>query len=151
MSYFELFDLPVACDVKLNVLETQYFKAQREYHPDRFIGKPAEQRNAALQRSMDINQAYETLKDPLKRAQHILSLQGIIVGTDKDSVKPAQELLMEIMELRENEPAKEILENLVANSQMVVAGFYEQSKFAEMAQEIIRLGYLRKILSEKRK
>ena len=91
---------------------------------------------------MDINAAYETLKNPLKRAQYLLFLQGIIVGTDKDSIKPSPDLLMEIMELRENPIPQEKIKELVKNSQNLIADYYKNSKLSEMAQEVLRLGYL---------
>ena len=145
MSYFSIFNIEPIFEIELSKLESEYFKAQRQYHPDRFVGKPAEEKMAALQKSMDINKAYEVLKDPLKRAQHLLALQGITVGTEKDSVKPVNELLMEVMELRENPPAKAEILKLVENSQNMVAKNYKNSKFPEMAQEVLRLGYLMKI------
>ncbi len=102
MTYFTLSSISPAFDLDLQALEAAYFTAQRQYHPDRFAGKPAAERQQAMQRSADINQAYETLKNPLKRAQYLLHLQGITVGTEQDSVKPSQELLMETMEWREH-------------------------------------------------
>ncbi len=151
MDYFYLINIPASFDIDLGTLEIEYFKAQRQYHPDKFVGKSADKRNEALHKSMDINEAYDVLKNPLKRAQHLLERQGIIVGTDADTVKPNNDVLMEIMELRENEPTRDMLEVLVAKSQMAVAEHYKNSKFMEMAQEVIRLGYLSKILDEKKR
>lgn len=144
--HFSLFNIQPTFDIDLAKLEAAYFTAQRQYHPDRFIGKPQEQKMAALQKSMDINKAYEALKSPLKRAQHLLELQGVIVGTDKDSVKPSQQLLMEVMELRENEIGRDEAAKLIENSQKLIAEYYKTSKFNEMAQETLRLGYLMKIV-----
>lgn len=145
MTYFELIEIQPAFELDLSALEAAYFKEQRKFHPDRFVGKPHEEKMLALQKSIDINQAYEILKNPLKRSQYLLSLNGIIVGTDKDSVKPSQALLMEIMELQENPLSKEEIQKLVEKSQIIVADYYKSSKFAEMAQEVLRLGYLMKI------
>ncbi|MEZ5690953.1 MAG: Fe-S protein assembly co-chaperone HscB [Rickettsiales bacterium] len=146
--YFSLFNLNPAFDIDISNLESEYFKAQRLFHPDRFIGKSAEEKIQALQKSADINKAYDVLKNPLKRAQHLLELQGIIVGTDKDSVKPANELLMEVMELRESNISKDEVLRLVEESQNLVANHYKNSKFSDMAQEVLRLGYLMKMLED---
>lgn len=146
MTYFELIAMQPAFDLDLAVLEESYFKAQRQFHPDRFVNKPAEEKMSALQKSMDINAAYETLKNPLKRSQYLLSLHGIIVGTDKDSIKPSQALLMEIMELQENPLPKEEIQKLVEKSQMLVTDYYKNANFLEMAQEVLRLGYLIKMV-----
>ena len=141
-NYFELLGLQAAFDIDLAALEVAYFKAQRQYHPDRFVGKPQPERMAALQRSADVNQAYETLKNPLKRAQYCLHLQGIQVGTEADNVKPSQAVLIEAMELREEPLAAGALEQKITESTMRIAQFYQAGKFDDMAQETLRLGYL---------
>lgn len=148
LSCFDILSIFPAFDVDLAELESEYFKAQRKYHPDRFIGKSSEEKMQALQKSADINKAYDVLKNPLKRAQHLLELQGIIVGTEKDSVKPSHKLLMEIMELRESEISKDKILKLTEESQNIVAGYYKNSKFLEMAQEVLRLGYLTKMVAD---
>ncbi len=150
-DYFSLLNITQAFDIDLATLEAEYFKAQRQYHPDRFVGKPAGERNQALQKSMDINHAYETLKNPLTRAQHLLQLQGIIVGTDSDSIKPSHELLTEIMELREQlaESKKiEQISELHKNSLLDISKYYANKDWQKMAQETLRLGYLEKILRD---
>lgn len=49
-----------------------------------------------------INEAYKTLQDPLKRAQYLLSLRGIDVAEDERLKVEDPELLMEVLEVREN-------------------------------------------------
>lgn len=147
MNDFALLGIEPAFAIDSAQLEKAYFTKQRQFHPDRFVAKPAEERNAALQASMDINKAYDTLKNPLKRAQYLLALQGITVGTEKDSVKPSQMLLVEIMELRETveEGGALDLNEMVAASENHIAEHFIAKRFDEMAQEVLRLGYLIKI------
>jgi molecular chaperone HscB len=147
MTYFQLLNIPPAFEIDLSALEAAYFKAQRQFHPDRFVNKSPEERLSALQKSMDINAAYETLKNPLKRAQYLLFLQEIIVGTEKDSIKPAPTLLMEVMELREEPLPQEKLKEMVKKSEMLIADYYKTSKFLKMAQETFRLGYLMRLIN----
>lgn len=147
-DYFALLGLEPTFTLDLAQLESNYFTAQRKFHPDRFVGKPSDERQQALHQSMDVNHAYETLKNPLKRAQYLLSLQGIVVGTEKDSVKPTQALLIEVMELREEPPAKGTVENLVQQSITRIASLYETKSWDAMAQETLRLGYLVKIIQD---
>ncbi len=152
---FQLLNLQPAFDIDLAQLEVEYFKAQRQYHPDRFVGKPTEERTQALQKSMDINKAYELLKNPLKRAQYLLNLEGIEVGGEHDTVKPEQSLLIEIMELREQleEAGTDTklvnqLRNSYENSLLDISKYYANKEFQKMAQETLRLGYFTKILVE---
>lgn len=152
-SHFALLNIFPTFDINISTLEAEYFKAQRQYHPDRFVGKSADEKLLALQRSMDINQAYETLKNPLKRAQCLLQLQGIIVGTDADSIKPSHELLTKIMELREQlaeNKSVDQLGDLHTNSLLDISKYYANEDWQKMAQETLRLGYLVKILGEKK-
>jgi molecular chaperone HscB len=100
-NYFIVLGLKPEFTVNLNALEERYFEIQRNVHPDRQIGKSEAERVAAIEHSMRANDAYETLKNPLTRAQHLLEIQGIFVNTEDDTQKPEPALLMEMMELRE--------------------------------------------------
>lgn len=155
MDYFDLLGLTPQFDIDLKALESAYFKAQREHHPDRFAGKPAAERQAALQRAGDINTAYDTLKNPLKRAQYLLSLQGIRIGTENDSVKPSPGLLQETLEWREEieeaTPEKltkldNSLKAMQEKSIVLLSSHYVESLWDMMAQETLRLGYIGKAL-----
>lgn len=152
MTYFELLGIIPAFALDLAALEAAYFREQRRYHPDRFVRKPPAERQAATQRSVDINQAYQTLKNPLIRAQYLLQLQGIKVGTESDSVKPSQALLLENLELREQmSEARDAqalaalhtsLQRMLQASQTALAQLYAEAQWERMAQETLRLGYL---------
>ena len=144
MNYFELLNIPQAFALDLATLEKSYFALQREYHPDRFVGKPDEARLNAMLASVDINRAYRVLKEPLSRAQHLLSLQGVVVGTAADNVKPSNALLMEVMELREEPPEPKILAALIEESIARIETHYTSADWQAMAQETLRLGYLLK-------
>jgi molecular chaperone HscB len=153
-SYFTLLALSPSFDIDPKVLESAYFAQQRLYHPDRFIKKTPQDRQAALLRSVDINAAYETLKKPLLRAQYLLHLQGIEVGTDSDTVKPSMQLLMETMQWREaideaqTPDAVRQLDNLLNELNIkttgLIAAAYRAADWVAMAQETLRLGYVTK-------
>ena len=144
MDYFTLLGLPPTFDFDLKLLEQCYFTQQRLYHPDKFVKKSPEERQLALLRSVEINAAYETLKKPLSCAQYLLHLQGIEVGTDRDTVKPSQAILMEAMELREEQKSEPVLQAMIGESTERIAAYYRELKFDAMAQETLRLGYLMK-------
>jgi molecular chaperone HscB len=100
-DYFELLGLPVCFAIDDKQLRDVYLRIQRVCHPDALAHKGSAERVAALQMSADMNGAYLTLKDPLKRAEYLLLLQGVKIGAEQGAVKPSQSLLMESMELRE--------------------------------------------------
>lgn len=99
-NYFELFSLPVSYDVDRKLLESRYLKMQQQFHPDRFAGKGETEKRLAVQTTSLLNQAYDALKSPLKRAAYLLELRG--VNADQEShVTGDMEFLMRQMQLRE--------------------------------------------------
>lgn len=153
-GHFLLLGLEPQFDLDPAALESAYFHEQRLSHPDRFVGKPPEVRQAALLRSVDVNQAYHTLKNPLTRAQYLLQLQGITIGTEHDSIKPTPQLLMDTMEWREQvDEAKDAkalekldgsLNFMVSQSIGNISQAYRSMAWETMAHETLRLGYLLK-------
>ena len=61
-------------DVDPADLERRYFERQRRFHPDRFAGKPERERQYSMQHAANLNDAYRTLGDPARRAEHLLAL-----------------------------------------------------------------------------
>ena len=95
---FGLLGLPAQFDLDPSVIETAFFDRSKELHPDRFASAPAAERVAALSRSRALNDAYQTLKKPVARAEYLLARAGVKIG-DNEQLDPA--FLMEILELRE--------------------------------------------------
>ncbi|HRC57826.1 MAG TPA: Fe-S protein assembly co-chaperone HscB, partial [Kofleriaceae bacterium] len=95
---FAVFDLAPAYDLDLAALEARFFAMSRELHPDRFVTAPAAQRVAALSRARAMNDAYQVLRKPVARAEHLLRLRGVTIGGN-ERIDPA--FLQDILELRE--------------------------------------------------
>ncbi|HEX4870345.1 MAG TPA: Fe-S protein assembly co-chaperone HscB [Moraxellaceae bacterium] len=100
ISYFELFDLPPAFELDVEALLPRYRELQRQFHPDRVAGAPADVQRAAVAKAADINAGFQALKDPVQRARHLLALAGHPVGNESATVSDA-DFLMAQMELRE--------------------------------------------------
>ena len=98
---FELFDVPVQYAQDRAQLDARWKALQREAHPDRFAAEGAAAQRIAMQWSVRINEAYQRLKDPLKRAAYLCELQGAPVQADNNTAMPAA-FLMQQMEWREN-------------------------------------------------
>ena len=79
-NYFEVFGLQPTSDVELSSLKTKYLELQRLVHPDNHVSESDEAQRHALQRVSYLNQAYDTLCFPLKRAIYLLQS----VGHDND-------------------------------------------------------------------
>jgi len=99
-NHFELFGLPVTFDVDVDDLASRYREMQRSVHPDRFANASDQDRRLSLQMTALINEAFQTLKDPVRRGRYLLGLRGVDLGDETDTaMDPA--FLMEQMELRE--------------------------------------------------
>jgi molecular chaperone HscB len=98
IDYFALFGIPRALNLSLADLQERFYKLSRELHPDRFMRKPEAERQQALDMSSALNDANRTLKDPIKRAQYLLALEGFDIGEQRSKDVPP-ELLEEVFEL----------------------------------------------------
>jgi molecular chaperone HscB len=110
-DHFQVLGAPRRFALDLAALERRYKDLTKVLHPDRFARADQRARRASLARSVQLNEAWRTLKDPVRRAEYLLALQGIEVGGEqgtvrrqgenKERVPVPQALLLEVMELRE--------------------------------------------------
>lgn len=100
MDYFTLFGLPAQYSLDTQALATRFQDLQRQFHPDRFASQPQSEQLAAVQHSATINQAWQTLRHPLTRAEYLLSLHGFDLASEQHTVRDTT-FLMEQLELRE--------------------------------------------------
>jgi molecular chaperone HscB len=99
-NHFELFNLPARFDIDLAALDAAYRDVQGRVHPDRFVNATDAEKRVAMQWATRANEAYQTLKNPLKRARYIVELNGIDLQTESNTAMP-MEFLMQQMEWRE--------------------------------------------------
>lgn len=100
MDAFDVLGLAPALDLDLALLEQRYRDLQRALHPDKFVNAPSGERRESLSRAVSVNDAYRLLKDELKRADLMFArLTGKRADEGQATADP--ELLMEVMELRE--------------------------------------------------
>ena len=159
LDYFQRLDFERAYDVDTAELDKNYFRYQRLLHPDRFATRTAKERALSLQHATDINDAYKTLGDPLRRAEYLLSLHGVTVNAGAETIEDP-ELLTESIERREalaeadsaNE-VDEILEQAMVDSDACRARLsiaFAENNIREAAQLAVRFKYLLKLIAEAR-
>ncbi|HEY6037305.1 MAG TPA: Fe-S protein assembly co-chaperone HscB [Kofleriaceae bacterium] len=110
-NFFELLGLPARFDLDASEIERAFFDRSKELHPDRFASAPAAERVAALSRSRALNDAYQTLKKPVGRAEYLLGRAGVTIG-DNERLEP--EMIMRVLELREELAEARAAKNLQA-------------------------------------
>ncbi len=100
MDPFATLGLPRAYRVDLHAAERTHRELSRALHPDRHVRGGASERRQALEQAVLVNEAWRVVRDPIRRAEALLSLAGIAVG-DTHEPQPAPALLMDMMEQRE--------------------------------------------------
>jgi molecular chaperone HscB len=99
-THFELFGLPQTYALDRARLDAAYRELQNTVHPDRFAAQPEAEQRVAMQWATQVNEAYQTLKDPVNRGVYLLKLQGID-ALDASNTRMAPAFLMQQMEWRE--------------------------------------------------
>ena len=99
-NFFQLFGIAEIFEVDQESLAEKYRGLQVEVHPDQFANAPESEKLRAVQLSSYLNEAYGTLKAPLKRAAYLLSLHDLNVE-QVDQAELGMELLVEQIQLRE--------------------------------------------------
>ena len=84
----------------MTLLEKRHRDISRVLHPDRYAGRPSGERQQALGRAIEVNEAFRTLRDPVRRAVALLVRHGRAVD-EAETPRADPMLLMEVMERRE--------------------------------------------------
>ncbi len=132
-------------------LESCYLALQRRLHPDRFASRGARERELSMQQATSLNDAYQTLRSPLRRAEYLLALAGATAGEDD------AEVLMEALEDREalaeagDDGVSALAESAAKRRETCIAalaGAFAGGRLSEAAQLASRLAYLDKFIGE---
>lgn len=160
IDHFTRLGLQPTFDIDLDLLEKQYFGFQRRLHPDRFAAKSPKERALSQSQATALNEAYETLKDSLKRAAYLLDLKGRKVDLTACGTISDPELLMEQMEKREAIAEADTLERITklsadADSEVIacqchISAAFNAGDLDQASHLTIRLKYLAKLAEEAR-
>lgn len=173
-DYFRVFGIPRAYALDEIELEKRYKELTKVLHPDRYARADARARRASLERSVQLNEAWRAIKDPVRRAEYLLGLHGVDIGEVAGGGRPEQAtqhptlpvppvLLMEVLELREalaqahaDKDAGEVdalVKQVRARLDFVMAdvakGFAaEQPDLSTLAARLVTVRYYRRFLDE---
>src|SRR6266568_2942076 len=124
VDYFSFFGLPRKLNLDTNALEREFYSLSRKLHPDIYVGSKPQEQEWSLEQSSRLNDAYRTLKDPIRRTEYLLKLEGVeLEGQSKAATEEARktgemkqivppDLLEEVFELNMQ------LEELRANKEL---------------------------------
>ena len=128
-NYFELFGLNPGFDLNLDQLHAEQMRLQSIYHPDRYISASDRDKRTSVQLASWVNQAYETLRDPVKRSRYLLEIGGAELPDDSQTTSDTA-FLMEQLELREEIEACREAENAILQSEAI------ESRLSKRANEL---------------
>jgi molecular chaperone HscB len=171
-DHFAVLGVERRYDLDAGELEGRYKELSRKLHPDRFAKADPRAKRAALQRTVQLNDAWRALKEPLRRAEYLLELGGVKLASDdggarSGGVAAPPELLMEILELREElgearaalDDAKvaRMGDEMRARAALATARVAEglsgpdaaaPGRLEDVARELVALRYYRRFLDE---
>lgn len=151
MNHFELFNLPVALDIDLATLKSEFLKLQQQYHPDK-----AEDKDQALIQSSEINQAYKVLSQVDSRAGYLLSLKKQDYHLDQ-SISDFEFLqsALEIREQLDDAHSADELASLKTEVQQWIDGLvrefkidYADEDWGEARDTVRKLRFFQKVMTD---
>jgi molecular chaperone HscB len=145
-NFFELFEIPMQLKVDLASIRPRFFALSRQFHPDFYVNRPAEEQQMALEKTSLLNKAWKTFQQPDELLRYVLEINEAWVSGEKYELSP--EFLMEVMEINEammdlEEGGKEGLQNQVANLQAnifeSVTPYFSETPFAPTPVKLAEL------------
>lgn len=100
-DFFARFGLTPGFAVDVAALERRYFELQRRMHPDRFAARLPKEREYSLQHAANVNEALQTLRSPVRRAEYLLALLGKAMRGSGEETVDDEEVLVHALEMRE--------------------------------------------------
>jgi len=130
VNYFEVFDLPKLLGIDSIVLEKKFHELSRKYHPDYFTTGSAEDKQKALTMTSLLNDAYRTLRHPVRRVEYLLELEGF----KSDGSKVPKSFLMEMFEI--NEQVEEVKAGTASPEQVAAVRRDIENRAAQFEAQI---------------
>ena len=130
---FELFGLTQKFSQDRAAIDARWKELQREAHPDKFAAHGIAAQRIAMQWSVRINEAYQRLKNPIKRAGYLCELNGAAVNAENNTAMPAA-FLMQQIEWREALDDAETAADI--EKLMLEANEFERGQLLKIEQSI---------------
>jgi molecular chaperone HscB len=130
---FALFALPQCFAVDRAALDAQWRRLQAEVHPDRFASEGASAQRLAMQWAVRVNEAYQRLKDPLRRAAYLCELRGSAVDAERNTAMPAAFLMQQMAWREALEDARTLAEVERIDSEVQAA---QRAMFSSLAHSL---------------
>jgi molecular chaperone HscB len=133
-DYFSVFSLEPRLNLDLPALEREFHRLSRRLHPDRFARAEDIEKQWSLADTALLNDAYRTLKDPLRRTEYLLKLEGAEIGEEfsgkgrKDPSRVPADLLEEVFDLNLQLEEMRMARNMGESDPVLEASLVEAKK-----------------------
>lgn len=161
MNYFELFNLRPQFELDSAQLAEHYRRLQRQFHPDKFAAAPETDRLQAMRQAAEINAAFNTLKDPLGRAEYLLALHGHDIRGEQQTLRDPEFLMQqmswreELAELRDAADPEAAIAAFASRVQQeqarqlaLISQLLAGADYAEATDQVRRLKFILKLRAE---
>lgn len=158
LNAFEKLGVNKTFNIDHDQLEQKYFEKQRLVHPDRFATHSKQEKIYSAQHSAALNEAFATLKDPIRRTQLLLKLAGYQKLNIEHQSLQDPEVLLEVIELREQlvdaetmtqlQKLKDSLSVSIRQCEEALSVAFNDNDLDTAAQQLNRLTYFIKISHE---
>lgn len=155
---FSLLGLPRRFALERAQLDSAWKALQARVHPDRFAAEGAAAQRVAMQWAVRVNEAYQRLKDPLKRGAYLCELGGAPVQSESNTAMPVNFLMQQMMwrealEEASSQPDVEALSDEVQTARRerlarLAQLLDETADAAAAAQEVRALMFIDRLLEE---
>jgi molecular chaperone HscB len=159
-NHFALFHLPEQFAVDMTALDRAYHEVQNQVHPDKFVAGTAAEKRVAMQWATRANEAYQTLREPLRRATYLCELHGVALQAESNTAMPMAFLMQQMAwreALDEARAGRDVaaLDGLDSELRQAwrdllgeAAALFDQADFASAAQVVRKLMFLEKFREE---
>lgn len=160
LNPFALFDLPIAFEIDETLLKARYLARQKQYHPDNFVQCSQEEQREAMQKSTQINDAWQILAHPVSRAECIIALAQNAESTSYPTHHDVEFLMQQMAwreELEKIESTRDLsaLDDLLTEVNKAYQTTYQtlqqyltQKDWQQAQQQIQHLQFIQKMISE---
>lgn len=160
-NFFQLFDVPVSFELDLELIHQRYMELQKAVHPDKFVNASAQEKRISMQHTSRINEALNTLKQPVERAIYLLKLKDIDINFENETTMDAA-FLTEQMEIREalsevrekEDPLQELdriasrIRSKTKNMMSDFSSCYEEDRLDEARELVRKMQFMQKAKKE---
>lgn len=160
LDHFKRFGLERSFDLDLDAVEATYLRQQQKLHPDRFAAKSGREQALSSQQAASLNEAFETLKNPVARAHYLLRLEGLDPEGGEGHTVNDPALLMEAMEMREaldEADSRDVVDTMIRDTrkqaracEAELGQVFAARDFDKAQKLTTRLRYLMKMTEEAR-